>query len=407
MILILPRRYFAEVRRWPYCRFANLIPRSGTGSSGSGTGPGSLVPDLEEICEIEEIPAGAGLPAVRARRPDVVIARVEEGGLDLLRELRRDPGTRDVPILLLGGPGAEGRCLDGLDAGASDYLVEPFSPRALAARVAAALRAAHGRRESLLRERDLLAETQMAAEALDRSEERFHSFLRYSPVASWITDEEGRIVFLSEPYTRIFGIRQEDALGRSPFELYPAAFAQNFYDNIRAVAETGGTMETIEDAPRPDGSVGHFLVYKFPVRDERGRLLVGGVAADITAMKQAEEALRLSEERFRLATEAVNGMIYDWSVDDRRRRPFPRPARPARLLAGGDRRRARLVEGAHPSGGRAARAWRDLPRRRRRQRLVQRRVPDPAPGRPLSPCLGQGARGARRPRAGRCGWSAA
>jgi PAS domain S-box-containing protein len=280
-----------------------------------GTGPGSLATDLEEICEIEEIPAGAALAAVRARRPDVVIARVEEGGLDLLRELRRDPATRDIPILLLGGPGAEGRCLDGLEDGASDYLVQPFSPRALAARVAAALRAARARHESLLRERDLLAETQMAAEALDRSEERFQAFLRHSPVASWITDEEGRIVFLSEPYTRIFGIRREDAIGRSPFDLYPAAIAQNFYDNIRAVAETGGTLETIEDAPRPDGSVGHYLVFKFPVRDERGRLLVGGVAADITEMKRAEEALRLSEERFRLATEAVNGMIYDWSIE--------------------------------------------------------------------------------------------
>ncbi|HET9209926.1 MAG TPA: ATP-binding protein, partial [Thermoanaerobaculia bacterium] len=56
------------------------------------------------------------------------------------------------------------------------------------------------------------------------------------------------------------------------------------------------------------------LVFKFPVRDESGRLLVGGVAADITDMKRAEEALRESEERFRLATEAVNGMIFDWSL---------------------------------------------------------------------------------------------
>ena len=74
------------------------------------------------------------------------------------------------------------------------------------------------------------------------------------------TDEEGRVLFLSEPYTRMFGIRLEDAIGRSPFDLYPHAFAQTFYDNIRAVAETNGTLETIEDAPRPDGTLGHFLV---------------------------------------------------------------------------------------------------------------------------------------------------
>ncbi|MFL6198468.1 MAG: ATP-binding protein, partial [Thermoanaerobaculia bacterium] len=120
--------------------------------------------------------------------------------------------------------------------------------------------------------------------------------------------------FLSEPYTRLFGISNEDAAGRSFFELYPAAFAQSFYDNIRAVAETGGSLQTIEPAPRQDGSLGYFLVHKFPVRDEMGRLLVGGVAADITEMKRNEEALRESEERFRLATEAVSGMIYDWSL---------------------------------------------------------------------------------------------
>jgi PAS domain S-box-containing protein len=279
-----------------------------------GAGLASLAGDLEELYEMETVPAGVALGAVRAHQPDAVIARVGEGGLDLLRELRRDPGTRDLPVLLLGGPGAEERCLDGMEAGASDFLAEPFSSRALAVRVGAALRAARARREAALRERDLLAETQMAAEALDRGEERFQAFLRNSPVASWITDEEGRIVFLSEPYTRIFGVRREDAMGRSPFDLFPAAFAQTFYDNIRAVAETGGTVETIEDGPLPDGSLGHFLVYKFPLRDERGRLLVGGVAADITEMKRAEEALRASEERFRLATEAVNGMIYDWSL---------------------------------------------------------------------------------------------
>jgi PAS domain S-box-containing protein len=269
---------------------------------------------LAEICEIEEIPASAVWVAIQARQPDVVVVRVEAGGLGLLRELRRDPRTRGLPILLVGGPQSEERCLDGLENGASDILVEPFPPRALAARVAACLRAARARHEASLRERDLLAEAQMAAEALDRSEERFRAFLRNSPVASWMTDEEGRVLFLSEPYSRMFGIRSEDAVGRSLFDLYPAPFARALYDNIRAVAETGGTLETAEDAPRPDGTTGHFLVFEFPVRDESGRLLVGGVAADITERKRAQEALRETEERFRLATEAVNGMLYDWSV---------------------------------------------------------------------------------------------
>ncbi|HEX6902262.1 MAG TPA: PAS domain S-box protein [Thermoanaerobaculia bacterium] len=271
---------------------------------------------LRCVCEVERAEGPeAALRAIRESPPDAVIARVEEGGLDLLREIRNDPRIRGLPVLLIGGPGAEDRCLEGLEAGAGDYLIEPFPSRALAARLIARMRDARAAREAGDRERELLAEAHMASEALGRSEERFHAFLRNSPVASWITDEEGRILFLSDPYLRMFGVRREEALGKSPFDLFPALYAQTIYDNIRAVAETAGSLSTIETAPRPDGGEGYYLVHKFPVGEQAGRLLVGGVAADITEMKRAEQALRQSEERFRLATEAVSGLISDWSLE--------------------------------------------------------------------------------------------
>ncbi|HEV8581418.1 MAG TPA: PAS domain S-box protein [Thermoanaerobaculia bacterium] len=280
-----------------------------------GAEVGALMAALAEVCEVETVASlELAVPAVKARRPDAVIARKEEGGLDLLRELASDPRICDVPLILLGGSESEDRCLDAMANGAADYLIEPFSSRALAVRVSACLRTAASRRQAAVRERDLLAEAQMATESLDRSERRFHAFLNNSPVAAWITDEEGRMLYLSEPYSRMFGIAREAALGKSVFDLFPASNARTIYDNIRAVAETGGSLADVEAAPRPDGSLGHFLVYKFPLPDDRGRFLVGAVAADITEMKQAEEALRQSEERFRLATEAVTGMIYDWSL---------------------------------------------------------------------------------------------
>ena len=63
-------------------------------------------------------------------------------GRDLLRSVRADPGLRALPVLVLTALGTESDRVQGLDLGADDYLVKPFSPRELAARVRARLRAA-------------------------------------------------------------------------------------------------------------------------------------------------------------------------------------------------------------------------------------------------------------------------
>jgi two-component system, OmpR family, response regulator RegX3 len=63
-------------------------------------------------------------------------------GLTICRELRRDPNTSNVPILMLTARGSERDRITGLELGADDYLTKPFSPRELVARVRAVLRRA-------------------------------------------------------------------------------------------------------------------------------------------------------------------------------------------------------------------------------------------------------------------------
>ena len=81
--------------------------------------------------------------AVRAR-PDVILLDVMLPGMDGLEVCRRLREVSDVPILLLTARSAEGDRVIGLDIGADDYVVKPFSPRELMARVRALLR--RGRR---------------------------------------------------------------------------------------------------------------------------------------------------------------------------------------------------------------------------------------------------------------------
>ena len=61
-------------------------------------------------------------------------------GIELTRRLRKDEKTRDIPILMLTARVTEDDIVTGLEAGADDYLIKPFSPRELQARIKALLR---------------------------------------------------------------------------------------------------------------------------------------------------------------------------------------------------------------------------------------------------------------------------
>jgi PAS domain S-box-containing protein len=91
------------------------------------------------------------LERARADTPDLILSDVMMPGLDglqLLSALRADPQTRAVPFILLSARAGEGDTVEGLDAGADDYLVKPFTAPELLAHVRGALKLAEVRRES-------------------------------------------------------------------------------------------------------------------------------------------------------------------------------------------------------------------------------------------------------------------
>ncbi|MEP6489362.1 PAS domain S-box protein [Microcoleus vaginatus GB2-A3] len=159
------------------------------------------------------------------------------------------------------------------------------------------------------------AERQQAEQALRESETRFQAFMNHSPAPAWITDGNGVMLYASQTYLNTFELPTEDLIGKSIFELYPVAIAQQFLDNIQTVAQTNELMETIEIASRRDGTLGEFLVYKFLIPDLSGQMLVGGVAIDVTRQHQAETALQRSEERLMLALEASGDGLWDWKIE--------------------------------------------------------------------------------------------
>jgi two-component system phosphate regulon response regulator PhoB len=95
---------------------------------------------VEEAADGEE-----ALLCIAERRPDAMLLDWMlplVSGLEVCRQIRRAPATRSLPVIMLTARGEEGDRIRGLDSGADDYVVKPFSPSELVARLRAVIRRA-------------------------------------------------------------------------------------------------------------------------------------------------------------------------------------------------------------------------------------------------------------------------
>ena len=137
----------------------------------------------------------AALESATNDPPDMVVSDVMmpgRSGLELLAALRADPRTARVPVLLLSARAGEEAAVEGLAAQADDYLVKPFAPGELQARVQAHLQLGRARREA---------------------EARFTAVADLAPAMIWVADEQGRRVFLNAGWSRFTGRDPASELG--------------------------------------------------------------------------------------------------------------------------------------------------------------------------------------------------
>ena len=93
---------------------------------------------VDEAADGEE-----ALLRIAERRPDAVLLDwmlPHVSGLEVCRQIRRAPSTRSLPVIMLTARGEESDRIRGLDSGADDYVVKPFSPNELIARLRAVIR---------------------------------------------------------------------------------------------------------------------------------------------------------------------------------------------------------------------------------------------------------------------------
>jgi len=248
----------------------------------------------------------AALAAVPTHQPELVLSDVMMPRLDgfgLLRELRARPETQSLPVILLSARAGEDSAVDGLNAGADDYLAKPFSARELLARVRTHLELSRVRKR-WAEEKQLREAHQRAEEAIRQSEETHRLLFEDSPVAAYVMDvETSRLLAVNQAALALYGYSREEFLALRMHDLRDPEDAADLAELQRAAGD--GDLSVTARHSRKDGSVLH-VEGKHHLSTFEGRRARFVVVNDVSARKEAEagltraqDALRQTEEQLR------------------------------------------------------------------------------------------------------------
>lgn len=251
------------------------------------------------------------LESSRQQAPDLVIADVmmpRMGGFGLLREFRADERLATIPVILLSARAGEESRIDGLRAGADDYLSKPFSARELLARVDSHLALARVRRHASELERQL-------REKAEVEQKRLRELFVQAPAAiCLLSGPEHRYTFVNREYIRATGRSgPEDFLGATLGETLPEVERQGFGKLLDEVYNTGVPhiatearvmINSVRDG-QPEEVYFNF-VYQ-AMRDVNGQIdSVLVHAVDVTQQVLARKQLENREKQYRELAERLD-----------------------------------------------------------------------------------------------------
>jgi signal transduction histidine kinase/DNA-binding response OmpR family regulator len=234
---------------------------------------------------------GAALVAARRQRPDLIVSDVMMPVLDgfqLVAALRDDEDTRAIPVILLSARAGEEARIDGLQSGADDYLVKPFSARELVARIEAQL--VRAKLQSLEQEHAL----------------RLASVFAQAPVGVAILNGPTHVFeFANREYVALVGGRS--VVGKPVREALPELEGQGIYELLDSVYGSGEPFvgRSVRAIIQRHGGEAEETFFDFvyqPLLDEQHR--VTGIAVvvfdvtELTRARRAAEAANRAKDEF-------------------------------------------------------------------------------------------------------------
>ena len=163
-------------------------------------------------------------------------------------------------------------------------------------------------------------EVKQAKEALleREAENRFHSqLLKAVEQAVVATDLQGHVIYWNNFAEKLFGWPHKDALGKTTIELIATKSSVEQGENIMEELRQGKSWSGECLCHHRNGTEIPIFVTNSPIHDENGKLIgIIGVSTDITERKQAEEALRTSEEKFKNLFDNMNSGVAVYTAEN-------------------------------------------------------------------------------------------
>jgi PAS domain S-box-containing protein len=264
---------------------------------------------LQQNYQVEAVGDGlAALAAIQQQPFDLVLTDImmpRLDGFELLRQLRQEPLTKEIPIILLSARAGEEARIEGLELGADDYLVKPFSARELLARVEATIKLSRMR--------------QSMKQVLQDANQHLSNVLENMTDAFLALDREWRITYVNQETARINHVQPEEMIGKTQWEMWPWSIGTIIEQKYRqALAEQ--TPVHFEVLYEPSMMWLEMHVYPSP----QG---IGIYFRDITTRKAAETSLQNALQRLNFHVENSPLAVIEWDHEFRVSRWSPEAER--------------------------------------------------------------------------------